>query len=145
MADYANRRIHDGVATGGSNPAEYQRSTATKPEQKAAVLNSALDASDLQRTTTDVVALATRLGLPTMCGGQNQVAVGGLMAYGIDVVETWRVMAKLTDKVLRGANPGDLPVEQPTKFYLVVNQTTLASLGLTLPQSVKVQVTEWVQ
>jgi putative tryptophan/tyrosine transport system substrate-binding protein len=76
-------------------------------------------------------ALGARL--PTMHGVRDYVEAGGLMSYGSSIVDQYRRAADYVDKILRGAKPGELPVEQPTKFDLVINLTTAKALGLTLP------------
>ena len=73
--------------------------------------------------------------LPSMWGVSQAVRVGGLIAYGIDYVEHVRASLRYVDKILKGAKPGDLPVEQPTKFELVINLKTAKALGLTIPPS----------
>jgi putative ABC transport system substrate-binding protein len=71
--------------------------------------------------------------LPTMYGARNHVEVGGLMSCGANYLDLFRRAGDYVDKILRGAKPADLPVEQPTKFDLVINLTTAKALGLTSP------------
>jgi putative tryptophan/tyrosine transport system substrate-binding protein len=77
--------------------------------------------------------LALVLHLPTIYGYRDSVEIGGLMSYGPDFLSLWRRAAEYVDKILRGAKPADLPVEQPTKFDLVINLTTARALGLNIP------------
>ena len=79
----------------------------------------------------NTLALGARL--PTMHGVRDYVEVGGLMAYGPNLADLYRRAADYVDKILRGAKPADLPVEQPTKFDLVINLVTAQALGLTVP------------
>jgi putative ABC transport system substrate-binding protein len=76
---------------------------------------------------------ATRL--PAAYAWREHVVAGGLLSYGADLVATLRQVAKYVDKILKGAKPADLPVEQPTKFELIVNLKTAKALGFTIPQS----------
>jgi putative ABC transport system substrate-binding protein len=78
---------------------------------------------------------ALGLRLPTMHGSRDYVEAGGLMSIGPNFSDLFRRAADLVDKILRGAKPGDIPVEQPTKLDLVVNLTTAKALGLTVPPS----------
>jgi ABC-type uncharacterized transport system substrate-binding protein len=84
-----------------------------------------------------------RRRLPAMYFAREFVLAGGLISYGASLDTENRLAAGLADRILHGARPSDLPVEQPTIFELVVNRTTLGDHGLTLPPSVAVQVTEW--
>lgn len=80
--------------------------------------------------------------LPAIYSLQPQVEAGGLMSYGADIVETWRRAAAFVDKVLKGANPASLPVEQPSKFELVINLKAAQSIGLEIPQSLLLRAEE---
>jgi putative ABC transport system substrate-binding protein len=80
--------------------------------------------------------LAAKSRLPAAFGNRADVEAGGLMSYGPSLRDLWRRAATYVDKILKGAKPADLPVEQPTKFELVVNLKTARSLGLTIPPSI---------
>jgi len=79
--------------------------------------------------------LALKQGLPAVSYTHEFAARGGLMAYGVDVHDQVRRAAAYVDRILKGARPGDLPVQQPSKFQLVINLKTAKALGLTIPQS----------
>lgn len=80
--------------------------------------------------------LALQYQLPTMWNIPAQAEAGGLMAYGVNVHALWRRAAVFMDKIFRGANPGDIPFERPSKFELVINMRTAKALGITFPKSV---------
>jgi len=84
----------------------------------------------------ELVRAAAKLGLPGMYWSREYVEDGGLMSYSADLVELRRRVATYVDKILKGAKPADLPVEQPTKFELVINLRTAKALGLVIPPSV---------
>ena len=92
-----------------------------------------------------IVELANKNRLPTMYFSREWVDEGGLMAYGPRWRDLYRRAATYVDKILKGARPGDLPIEQPTTFDLVVNLKTARALGLTIPQRVLQQATEVIQ
>jgi putative tryptophan/tyrosine transport system substrate-binding protein len=95
------------------------------------------------RTRINALALAARL--PTMFISREHVDAGGLISYGPNIADLYRRAADHVDKILRGAKPGDIPVEQPTKFELVINLKTAKALGLTIPQSVLERADEVIQ
>ncbi len=82
-----------------------------------------------------VAELAAKSRLPAMYHHRYYVEAGGLACYAPNLTEIWRAAAKFVDKILKGAKPGDLPIEQPTKFEFVINRTTAKALGLTIPPS----------
>jgi putative ABC transport system substrate-binding protein len=83
-----------------------------------------------------ITALAAKHRMPTMYGIRDLVDVGGLMAYAPDYAVQWRRAADYVDKILKGAKPAELPIEQPTQYVLVVNLKTAQTLGLKIPESV---------
>jgi len=87
-------------------------------------------------------SLALKSGLPTMFGSREDLAVGGLMAYGPGRFDLLRRAASYVDKILNGVKPADLPVQQPTKFELIVNLATARALGITVPPSIIAQADE---
>jgi putative tryptophan/tyrosine transport system substrate-binding protein len=95
------------------------------------------------RIRINAMALGGRL--PTMHGFREQVEAGGLMSYGADFPDLFRRAADFVDKILRGANPADLPVEQPTKFRLVVNLITARALGLEVPPTLLARADEVIE
>jgi putative ABC transport system substrate-binding protein len=95
--------------------------------------------------TEQIIRLAAQHRLPTMYPFRSLVDAGGLMSYGPHVLDLWRRAAVYVDKILKGAKPGDLPIEQPTKFELVINLKTAKALGLTIPQSLLVRADEIIQ
>jgi putative ABC transport system substrate-binding protein len=92
-----------------------------------------------------IVSLAAKTRLPAIYDHQGFVEAGGLMSYGPSHRDTFRRIAGYVDRILKGAKPPDLPVEQPTKFELAVNLKTAKTLGLTIPQSLLLRVDQVVQ
>ena len=90
----------------------------------------------------EIAAAALRHRLPTVFGIRAHVEAGGLMAYGASIAELWRRAPTYVDKILRGTKPAELPVEQPTKFELMINAKTAKALGLTIPAVLRLQATE---
>jgi putative ABC transport system substrate-binding protein len=89
------------------------------------------------------LALGSRL--PTIYTSRDYVEAGGLMSYGPNYPDLWRRAADYVDKILRGAKPNDIPVEQPTKFHLIVNLTSAKTLGLTIPESFLLRADEVIE
>jgi len=83
---------------------------------------------------SQIANLALKHRLPSIFGQVSSVEAGGLMAYGSSAIERWRRAATYVDKILKGVKPSDLPIEQPTKFELVINLKTAKALDLTIPQ-----------
>jgi len=108
--------------------------TPKLPEARADALYVAFDAfTDAHQVQINTLALGRRL--PTVHGLREHVATGGLMSYGPNFLALFRRAAEFVDKILRGAKPADIPVEQPTEFDLVINLTTAKVLGLTIPET----------
>jgi putative ABC transport system substrate-binding protein len=82
-----------------------------------------------------IMGLSARIRLPAIYGDRDFVELGGLMSYGPDLRDVCRRLSAQVDKILKGAKPGDLPIEQPTKFELAINLKTAKTLGLTIPPS----------
>jgi ABC-type uncharacterized transport system substrate-binding protein len=92
-----------------------------------------------------IAELAMRHRLPTMHFSREEAEAGGLLSFGPNLPHMWRNAGKYVDKILRGTRPGDIPVEQPTKYELVVNLKTAKALGLTIPQSLLLRADEVIQ
>jgi putative ABC transport system substrate-binding protein len=142
---------------------EWGRSLQTSVEplgvHDEASLQAALSAvrsikADALMTTADpllasyrsrVVDFANEYRLIAMYGEREYVRAGGLMFYGTSTTDMWRHAATHVDRVLKGAKPGDLPVEQPTQFELMINLKTAKALGLTLPQSLLLRADQLIE
>ncbi len=92
-----------------------------------------------------IVDFATRSRLPSIFAWRAAVELGGLMSYGVNLADNYRRAATYVGKILKGAKPADLPVEQPTRFELVINLKTAKALGLTIPPSLLLQATEVIE
>ena len=83
-----------------------------------------------------IVGFALKSRLPSMYSNKEAVEAGGLMSYGADQADSYRRVAYFVDRILKGAKPADLPVEQPTKFEFVINLKTAKQIGVTIPPEV---------
>jgi len=92
-----------------------------------------------------IAAFSLRQGIPVVAGWAPFAQQGNLMSYGPEFADVYRRLASYADRIRKGARPGDLPVEQPTKFELVINLKTAKALGLSVPQALQLQATEMIQ
>ena len=113
-------------------------------EQKPDALIIDTDALILSHRTI-IIEFAAVHGLPAMYGLREFVDEGGLISYGPSPFDVWRRVAGYVDKILKGTKPADLPVQQPTKFELVVNLNVVRKLGLTIPPSILARVDEVIE
>ena len=97
------------------------------------------------RDRKPIIDLTTKYRLPAIWEWREQAEDGGLMAYGSSLANRWQRLAEYVDRILKGANPGGLPVDQPTKFELVINVKTAKAIGLTIPQSLILRANEVIQ
>ena len=129
------------VSLGAKTPAEIDEAIAQLARdrvQAMAVAGGPL----FNRQTAQIVDAATRHRLPTMFGEREDVVAGGLMSYGQSLTDRFRRAAGFVDKIIKGANPGDLPIEQSSKIELVINVRTARALGLAVPQSLLLRADE---
>jgi len=125
-------------------PDDLERTFAAMAREHAGALFVPWDGTFLVLLTR-ITRLAAKTRLPTLYGQRGYVDAGGLASYGPSAIESFRRAATYVDKILKGAKPGDLPVEQPTKFELVINLKTAKALGLTIPPSVLQRADEVIQ
>jgi putative ABC transport system substrate-binding protein len=126
------------------DPGEFERAFSAVSKQRPDALLVVLDALTILHRTR-VVELAKLHRLPTMAEGRVYVDAGALMSYGQNPLDPFRRAALYVDKILKGAKPADLPVQQPTRFELVFNLKTAKALGLTIPQTLLIRADELIQ
>jgi putative ABC transport system substrate-binding protein len=125
-------------------PHDFEQVFAAAPREGAEaliVLASAFFAAERRR----LVDFVTKHRLPSMFSVREDIEAGGLMSYGASVPDSWRRAATYVDKILKGAKPAELPVEQPMKFELILNLKTAKALGLTIPPTLLFQADEVIK
>ena len=125
-------------------PHEFDGAFATMVRQRAGGLVELPDPMFLTERNR-LTGLASRNRVPAIYGFREHATAGGLMAYGVNLRDSYRRAATYVDKILKGAKPADLPIEQPTKFELVINLKTAKALGLTIPQSLLLRADQVIQ
>jgi len=126
------------------NPDDFERAFGVATRRRAAGLLVLADAMFLSHRTR-IANLAAKSRLPAMYGLTEHAQAGGLMAYAPNFAGLFRQAATYVDKILKGAKPADLPVEQPTRFELVINMKTAKALGLTFPPSILIRADQVIQ
>jgi putative ABC transport system substrate-binding protein len=121
-------------------PQDLERAFARARRERIDALVILQDALTVRQAAA-IMTLATRDRLPTM-GWLEFARFGSLLSYGVDVADAFRQAASFVHRILQGAKPGDLPIEQPTKLQLVVNRKAAAALGITIPQSILLRADE---
>ena len=135
------RRIHVVEARG---PDDFDRAFSETSRAGAGAM-IVLTQTLFNQHRARLVDLAARNRLPVIWPGRDPVDAGGLMSYGANVTELFRRSAGYVDRILKGAKPADLAVQQPTKFELVINMKTAKALGLTIPPPVLAQADEVIE
>ena len=127
-----------------TSPDEYDQTFSAAIAARAEAID-VLGSSVFNTNRERLIGLATRYRLPAMYEASEYVHSGGLMSYGASLIDLFRRSAGYVDKVLHGAKPADLPVQQPTKFELVINLQTAKALGLTVPHSLLARADEVIE
>jgi len=125
-------------------PSDFERILAEMARERPDALLLIGDRLTLQHGA-EIVDFATQKRIPSMLDRAYLETAGALMSYGAEEEELWRRAADLADKILKGAKPADLPIEQPTKFKFVINLKTAKTLGLTISQSMLLRADEVIQ
>jgi putative ABC transport system substrate-binding protein len=134
-------RVHFVEARG---PADFDRAFSTMTRERAgalSVLTTVMFVAERRR----LVDLAAKNRLPTVYPWREAVDAGSLMSYGVSIPDLYRRAATYVDKILKGAKPADLPVEQPIRFEMAINMTTAKALGITFPQTILIRTDQVIQ
>ncbi len=134
----------EAVQTPVHNAAEIERALASSSGEANVGLVSMPDSFTTVHSDL-IISLATKYRLPAVSWIRSFAAGGGLMSYGVDLPDLYRRAASYVDRILKGAKPANLPVQQPTKFELVINLKTAKALGLTVPPALLAQADEVIE
>ncbi len=129
---------------GAGGPNDFDRAFSAMARERADAL-IVFPSPTFYREHRRIVDLVTKSRLPAIFAFREAVEAGGLMAYGASIPDLFRQAATHVDKILKGAKPADLPVQQPTRFELIVNLKTAKALGLTIPPSILVRADQVIQ
>jgi putative tryptophan/tyrosine transport system substrate-binding protein len=145
MTEQAARRLHvelQRIESRGLDDVDNAFQSAARSGAGAVIV---LSAPGLDRFRAQIARLALKHRLPAMASAEGFAKAGGLVQYGASITDNWRRAATYVDKILKGAKPGDLPVEQPTTFELVINLKTAKTLGLTIPPSLLLRADQVIE
>jgi putative ABC transport system substrate-binding protein len=142
--DAARKMALQATVIGVTGPEEFEGAFEAAASQHAEIID-VLASPFFNSNRIYLTTLAAKYRLPAMYETSEYVTAGGLMSYGPDLPDLFRRAATYVDKILKGAKPGDLPVEQPTKFQLAVNLRTAQALRLTIPQSILARADEVIE
>lgn len=133
------------IRVGAGTDAEIERGFATMARERADALIVLLDGFLTQQSQQKIADLALRHRLPSIFPTSGYAGAGGLMSYGANIVDNYRRAGVFIDKILKGANPGLLPFEQATRFYLEINRRTATALGVRLPQELMLRADKVIE
>jgi putative tryptophan/tyrosine transport system substrate-binding protein len=126
------------------NPSAFEKAFVAMTNERADALVVTTDSTFVRRRS-QLAELALKYGLPSMHGTKLEVEAGGLMCYGPSLSDQYRDAATFVDKILKGAKPADLPVQQPSRFKLVINLRTANALGITVPPTLLARADEVIE
>jgi putative ABC transport system substrate-binding protein len=132
------------VALDVSFPAGIEAAFVDGAKQRIGAMMILSDSSTIAHRV-ELSAAAVRHRMPTMFANRSYIQAGGMMSYGPDLADNFRRAAAYVDRILKGASPATMPVEQPTRFELVFNRSTAKALGISLPQSLLVRADDFVE
>jgi putative ABC transport system substrate-binding protein len=144
LQDAAQKRGVTILRMDARTPEEIEQAIAAMRQQNAGALLLFNDGLFLQQID-QINHLIAKYRLPAIAGNRQQAGEGMLITYGVNAADQWRNAAVYVDKIFKGAKPADLPIEQPTKFDLIINERVAKSLGLTIPPALRISATEIIK